>query len=215
MVAPNEAEPVWQPNPPQPEMPGETEVGLDGAPIETTENPVAPSEQRAAPAARRHGGARRASSSSLLLVVSALVALGGVGFAVGRATSSGQTDTSQSNVSNAGQFPGPNASGDFSGLARVGAAGSTSVSGTVVSVSADSITLKLANGQTVQVATGSSTTYHGQSAAAITDVTTGASVTIQTAAGPAADASAGTNAGASPGALNGTRTATDVTITAK
>ena len=76
--------------------------------------------QRAAPAARRYGGARRASSSSLLLVVSALVALGGIGFAVGRATSSGQTDTSQSNVANAGQFPGPNASGAPRRLRRVG-----------------------------------------------------------------------------------------------
>jgi hypothetical protein len=157
---------------------------------------------------------------SLLLALSALVALGGVGFAVGRATSSSQTVTSQSNGnSDPGQFGGgPNASGapgDFGGAARVGALGATTLSGTVASVSADSITLKLANGQTVQIATGSSTTYHGQSSAASTDVTTGATVTVQTTVGTAAGSSAGTNAVASPGAANDTRTATDVTITTK
>jgi hypothetical protein len=158
--------------------------------------------------------------------MSALVALGGVGFAAGRATSTGQTGTSQSNGNaDVGQFGGgPNASGgpgDLGGAARVGALGATTLSGTVVSVSADSITLKLASGQTVQIATGSSTIYHGQSSANSTDVTTGATVTVQTTAGapagssPAAGSSASTNAGADPGAIDGSRTATDVTITAK
>jgi hypothetical protein len=150
--------------------------------------------------------------------MSALVALGGAGFAVGRATSTGQSGTSQSNGNaDVGPFGGgPNGSGgpgDLGGVARNGALGSTTLSGTVVSVSAGSITLKLADGQTVQVATGSSTTYHGQSSAAGTDVTTGATVTVQTAVGAPAGSSASTNAGAGP--VNGSRTATDVTITAK
>jgi hypothetical protein len=220
MATPNDAAPVWQPQFLQAETLGETEVEPEGTPPEISEAQEEPAAPRTVPAGRRHGGARRMNSSGLLLAISALIALGGIGFAVGRATSSGRTGTDQSNVSaNDGQFGGgPNASGapgDLGGAARVGTLGATTLSGTVVSASADSITLKLANGQTVQVATGTSTTYHGQSSAANTDVTTGASVTIQTTAGAAASSSAGTNAGASPGITNGTRTATDVTITAK
>ena len=118
-------------------------------------------------------------------------------------------------VSSTATSGGPGFFGGAASVGALGALGATTVSGTVVSVSADSMTLKLANGQTVQIATGSSTTYHGQSSAASTDVTTGATVTVQTTVGTAAGSSAGTNAVASPGAANDTRTATDVTITTK
>jgi len=223
MTPRDEAAPVWQPQFLQAEPSAETEVEPVEAPPETLETMGA---RRSLPAVMRPAGARRAGSVSLLLAMSALVALGGVGFAVGRATSTGQTGTSQSNGNaDVGQFGGgPNASGapgDFGGAARVGALGATTLSGTVVSVSADSITLKLASGQTVQIATGSSTTYHGQSSATSADVSTGATVTVQTTVGaaagssPAAGSSASTNAGADPGAIGGSRTATDVTITAK
>jgi hypothetical protein len=216
MTLPEEAAPVWQPQFLQAEPSAETEVEPVEAPPETPETAETLGALRALPAVRRPAGARRTGSVSLLLVMSALVALGGVGFAVGRATSTGQTGTSQSNGNaDVGQFGGgPNASGalgDLGGAARGGVLGATTLSGTVVSVSADSITLKLASGQTVQIATGSSTTYHGQSSATSTDVTTGATVTIQTTVGAAAGSSASTNAGA----INGSRTATDVTITAK
>ncbi len=221
MTTPNGAAPVWQPQFLQAEPSAETEVEPEEGPPDTPETPETPETSaapRTLPAVGRPSGARRTGSVSLLLGISALIALGGIGFAVGRATSSGQTGTSQSNGNaDVGQFGGgPNAGGgpgDFGGAARVGARGATTLSGTVVSVSADSITLKLASGQTVQIATGASTTYHGQSSATSTDVTTGATVTVQTTVGAAAGSSA--NAGASPGVIDGSRTATDVTITAK
>jgi hypothetical protein len=174
----------------------------------------------AVPAATRRPIRARTSSATVLLAISALVALGGIGFAVGRATSTGQTGTGTSNgAANGnpgfGQL-GPNASGfpgDFGGRSL----GASTMTGTVVSVSAGSITLRLADGQTVQVATGSSTTYHGQTSATGSDVAAGDTVIVQTTTSTAAGSSPGTNAGASadPAANAATRTATDVTITAK
>ena len=163
---------------------------------------------RATTRARMPGRTRRAGSTNLLLAVSALIALGGISFAVGRATSSAQAGTTQSTLAADGNQ-------GFGGPAGSGAVGAATLSGTVVSVAADSFTLQLANGQTVQVATGPSTTYHGQATAAGTDVTTGATVTVKTASGATAGSSAGIGTGASPGSLTGTRTATDVTITTK
>ncbi len=222
MTTPSETAPSWQPQLPETEPIAETGVDPQLAPLGTPETPAAqeaPEAQGAMPAVRRQGVARRVNSSGLLLAISALIALGGIGFAVGRVTAS-QTGTGQSDANAfSGQFGGgPNASGfpgDLGGAARAGVLGATTLSGTVVSVSADSITVELESGQTVQIATGSSTTYHGQSSAASTDVTTGATVTVQTTVGAAAGSSPGTNAGAGPGAVNGTRTATDVTITAR
>ncbi len=153
--------------------------------------------------------ARRSGSTTAMLMLSALVALGGIGFAVGRATSNGSTGNQTSNGAAAGNFePGqfrPDASGapDFRG-----GAGSATVTGTVESVSADSMTVRLADGQTVTIALGSSTTYHGQTSATSSQVTTGSTVVVQTTAG-----STSASASARPGTASTNRTATDVTIT--
>jgi hypothetical protein len=110
---------------------------------------------------------------------------------------------------------GPNASGPPDGGLR-GGFGAATVTGTVVSVARDSITVKLASGQTVTVATGSSTTYHNQTAGSGTDLAAGQTVQVQTSGGtnPGANASASPNASAGSGTQT-TRTATDVTITSK
>jgi hypothetical protein len=160
--------------------------------------------------------ARRNRSTSVLLMLSALVALGGVGFAVGRVTSNGSSANNQTNNGvpgfggangsfDPGQF-GPNASGapDLRGVSGAG-----TVSGTVESVTADSMTVRLADGQTVTISLGSSTTYHGQTAATSSDVTTGSTVVVQTTGG----STSGASASASPSTGSSGRTATDVTIT--
>lgn len=150
---------------------------------------------------------RRSGSVSLLLAISGLIAIGGISFAIGRATTGG-TATTQSGTQ--GQF-GPNASGlpgDLNGDGgRLAFSRTATVSGTVVSVSSDSITLKLADGSTVTVATGSSTTYHNQTTGSSADLAAGETVSVQTSGGSnvAPGASAATTT---------TRTATDVTITA-
>ncbi|MGD0018965.1 MAG: hypothetical protein ABSD62_06885 [Candidatus Limnocylindrales bacterium] len=151
---------------------------------------------------------RSTNSTSILLVIGALVAFGGVGFAVGHATS-GQTSSTTQGGTTSDQF-GPNASGIPGDVVRGGFGGDATVTGTVVSVATDSITVKLANGSTVTIATGSSTTYHNQTAGSSTDLAAGQTVQVQTSGG----ADAGPNASASPGTQT-TRTATDVTITSK
>jgi len=222
--------PVWQPMAPDAETePVDEAAEFPAAELPATELPAAelpaaaagPSDrevavERVAHRAPSRVPARRSGSTTLLLMLSALVALGGIGFAVGRATSSGSTANNQANNGagfgaangsfNPGQFR-PDASGapDFRG--GEGVAGGT-VTGTVVSVTSDSMTIKLASGETVTVALGSGTTYHSQASASSSDVTTGSTVVVQTTTG-----SAPATAGASPSTGTTNRTATDVTVT--
>ncbi|MFL5708908.1 MAG: hypothetical protein ACJ77Y_08000, partial [Chloroflexota bacterium] len=65
--------------------------------------------------------------------------------------------------------------------------------GTVESVNGDAVTIKIANGQTIEVATGADTTYNTQAPASATDVTAGKSVQVQIQ--PAAGAGNGGNRG--------------------
>jgi hypothetical protein len=198
-----EEPPVWQPLPPA------EPIAADDVPAPAA--PVSPRPHSARPT-------RRSSSVTALLLISAMVALGGVAFAVGRTTSTGQSGTGQTtnNAANGLGGPGfgPNASGlpNFDLGGRDGGFGGTAtITGTVLSVTSTSITVQLADGQTVTVATGSSTTYHAQTAATSSDVTTGAAVTIKTDSTGSNTGSA--SASSSPGIT--TRTATDVTITGK
>jgi hypothetical protein len=71
------------------------------------------------------------------------------------------------------------------------------------------MTVQLADGQTVEVALGSSTTYHNQTSASSSDIAAGDTVQVQVSGGNGA----GPNASASASASSGTRTATDVTVT--
>jgi hypothetical protein len=217
--------PVWQPQPrmADPETMAVDAGAFDAAGSGDGEVHVAPAEagipmampaRQAMPESLRR--TRRAGSTTMLLVISALIALGGVGFAVGRATSNG-TGTNTTNDTGANGVPngfpgGPGASGNpnFGGLGGGLTSGSATISGTVVSATADSLTLQVANGQTVTLAIGSSTTYHSQAAASSTDLAAGKTVTVQTSGSVAGAGSA--SAGASAG-TTGTRTATDVTIT--
>jgi hypothetical protein len=57
--------------------------------------------------------------------------------------------------------------------------GGVSIEGTVTEVTADSITIQLASGQTVTIPTSSSTTYHTRQTATAADVTAGSTVQVQ------------------------------------
>ena len=195
--------PVWQPAVP------EAEPAAGGAEAAGIEPGAASAPVRSAPT--RTGRAKRAGSTSVLLVVSALIA-------VGRATSTGSGgtgDTSVAALNNGFPGGGANASGrpDFAGGANA-LTSATTVSGTVVSSTADSITIQLANGQQVTLSTGSSTAYHSQTSASGSDVAVGASVIVKTAATTGSAASPAASPAASAGTgTGGTRTATDITIT--
>jgi len=131
---------------------------------------------------------RRRSTSAmfvnLLLGVAVVVAVGGVAFAAGRATAPATTAASGRNGfgGNGGSF-GPNASGAPGRDGFGGAGGGISLSGTVTAVSADSITLQLASGQSITIPTSAQTTYHSQTAATASDVTSGSDVIVQLSGG--------------------------------
>ena len=158
----------------------------------------------------------------VLLFVAALVAVGGIGFAVGHLTG-GTTTTAANNPANGrGGFVRPSLApgqtfdpGQFgAGLGRGGVGGGLaggSVSGTVQSVSGSSMTVTLANGTTVTVDLAGTTTYHNETAATSNDVKAGSTVTIQI------DTTALSNATPDPSASGGLAgrqvTAKDILIT--
>jgi hypothetical protein len=220
MTTPNQEPelPVWQPS-------------IDAEPVAA--DPAAATAEAASPtavAAPAADGAiptphvpvkpRRLNSTAVLLVVAGLVAVGGVGFAIGHVSGGSSTGTTTGVTGDGnGQF-GPNGSGairpdgsfvpgDFGGRDGVGGVGSSSlITGTVTAISADSMTIQLADGQTVTVALSSSTTWNSQTSTTSSSVTTGASVIVKTTTSASASASPG--AAASGGT---TRQATDVTVT--
>jgi hypothetical protein len=148
--------------------------------------PVAPSSLVPAPAVRsRWGGA--GLLVNVLLGVAVVVAVGGVAFAAGRATAPtvAAANGNGGRFGNGGGpfFGGPNASGapgtgGFVGQGGFGGGG-LSIQGTVTAVSADSITLQLAGGQTVTIPTTAATTYHSRQSATAADVTAGSTVQVQ------------------------------------
>lgn len=138
---------------------------------------------------------------SLALATAIAVAIGGIGFAAGRMTapasvggaSGGRTfGGGQLPGQGANQAPGGQAPNGFSGggsfrgddgfgdgLRGVLGAGGLSVQGTVQSVEGGVLTLRLASGQAIQVALGSTTTYHAEAAASSSDVKTGGTVIVR------------------------------------
>ena len=154
---------------------------------------------------------QRSRSAPALLSVAALMAVAGLCFAFGRVSAPAQSTTAGANGANG--LPaalGSGGPGDFVGDRGAGPGGLASVTGTVVSVSGSSITVQLADGQTVQVATDSATTYHSQTAATIGSVAAGSTVQVQVSGGGQLNP----GASASPSSSGNTRTATDVTVTA-
>jgi hypothetical protein len=159
-----------------------------------------------------------------LLLIAAFVAVAGIGFAFGHLTA--PSATAAANPTGGGRvgFGGGRAlpslapgqtfdTSQFGGGAGGRGLGGVSggVSGTVQSISANSITVQLANGTTQTIDISGTTTYHSAAAASSTDIKVGTSVTVQI--DTAALASQTPNPSAS-GALSGrTLTAKDVLIT--
>lgn len=208
--------PQWSAPPVVPTTPTTTSaVPATGAPMPAHDTPVSP-VTAARPSARKRG------AIDVVLIVAAIFAIGGIGFAVGRVTSpaantaatagGGSVQGGQGN-GQGGQFPDGGQGGLFG-------AGGVTISGEVVAVTADQLSLKLASGQTIQIPLDSTTTYHSQAPATAADVTAGATVQVQvgrgTGRGP--NASPGTG-GTGGGTANGGRfqlgAATSVTVVPK
>ena len=130
----------------------------------------------------------RASAGTALLLVGALVAIGGVAFAVGRVTAPAAAaptglgaGAGRGNGAENG-FGGPGGFGGGGGFGGRGAGG-LSVTGTVVSIDATSIQIKLADGTTETLNLGSSVTYRDSTAGSASDVAPGATVQVSLALG--------------------------------
>lgn len=139
-------------------------------------------------------GRRGSRLLSGLLVVAALVATGGLAFAIGRvsapvvaaapagfadlgAGAAGSGDTAAGDA-------GANGFGDrngFPGVRNAFGSADLTLRGTVAAISGQSLTLELASGSSVDIPLDGSTTYYRQAAAASSDVAIGGSVVVEVA----------------------------------
>jgi len=165
-----------------------------------TPGPVTPTKSPAAP--KRKGAS---TLVNVVLGVALVIAIGGVAFAVGRstapATASGPNGFPNGGLGN-GQFPTGSGAPGLGGPGGFQGGGRT-VTGTVDSVSDDTITITTENGQTLELSLGADTTYSTKSPGAASDVTAGETVEVQLDFGAAGG---GATASGTPG------TAESVTI---
>jgi hypothetical protein len=170
--------------------------------VDPFDRPVAPLPVEA-PVVRAKGGG--GMLVNVLLGIALVVAVGGVAFAVGRVTAPVTTASGRTGIGgNGGLFQGgPTASGapggGFGGGFGAGAGGA-SIQGTVTEVSADSITLQLAGGQTVSIPINAQTTYNERTPSTAAAVTSGSTVIVQLQGGRGASGNGNGNGGQGGGA---------------
>lgn len=156
-----------------------------------------------------------------LLLIAAMIAIGGIAFAVGRVSAGSGTAAATPATGPGGFGPGAGRSfsipslapgqtfdlGQFGGGNGRGGLGS-GIQGTVQSISGSTITIKLANGSTMTIDLSGTTTYHKEDAASQSDVTTGSTVRVTVAGG----GNGNPGATPAPGATTAPLTASDVTL---
>ncbi len=128
---------------------------------------------------------KRSNAGGLLLGVAAVIAIGGLAFAVGRLTAPTSTNSvaGAAAFGNAGAANGGFGAGrsfDPNGNGGAFARRALTTGATVTAVGPDSLTIQIGTGgQTIQVKTDSSTTYHTQQPATAGAVTAGSKVLLQ------------------------------------
>jgi hypothetical protein len=157
-----------------------------------------------------------------------VIAAGGLAFAIGRVTAltaeSATGPFAGTGVGGAGGNGfGPGASGFVPGAGGAGPGaiggilggdGAITLRGTVAEVSADKLSLTLADGTTVSVPLDASTTYHQQAGASTSDVTVGRTVLVQLSGfGRGVRGSVDPAATPNPDQAPSVGPATDVTVT--
>lgn len=146
-----------------------------------------PRIERVIPTAKAKGGL---SLLNAMLGLALVVAVSGVAFAVGRLTAP-STSAFPNGGPGGGNFPGgpgasfipggsfaPGIGGNGPGGGLLGAGGLT-LEGTVESVSGDTLTIRTADGQTVEVTLPEDASYHSQVSASSSDVTSGSTVLVR------------------------------------
>ena len=188
------------------------------APTATAVTPVGPVTPVQATKPRQSG-----AWVNVLLGVAAVIANGGVAFAIGRSTAPASAASVGTLGNRNGGFvftPGgsfdPNnpPAGGFGGRGLFGTGGPT-IEGKVASITADGMTITLASGDTMTVKTDGSTTYHQSTAATASDVAVGDQVAVRVNGGrfrTNGNGNGAPNASAAPNTTTDSLTATDVTV---
>jgi len=164
--------------------------------------PSAPSPQSAQPAPSAPANpvvaisARRGSRLlDIALALAAVLAIGGVAFAAGRITApAGAGPAFARGLAPGGTIVTPDGSFDPNGPTGPGGLalnGGLAIDGTVTAVDADSITLKLADGQEMTFALDDTTAYHEAADASSSDVAVGDDVSVKVTGGRVAAGSGG------------------------
>ena len=178
-------------------------------PAPSTSSAAMPAAVAPTPVARR---SRSARLLNVALAGAVALAIAGVAFAAGRLTA--PPSVTAGNFGNGGgQFlPGGNGQNGQNGRPN-GAGGlfngGLTLEGTVESVTDTTLTLKTASGQTIQIALDGSTTYHAQTDATASDVTTGGKVLVRL---NGRGGLGGANGGPTPSGAPTSPTAGDVTV---
>lgn len=163
------------------------------------------------PAVTRPPSARKVSGGVLAVGLSALVAVGGLAFAIGRVTAPAATTVVRGQLPGSGQLP----SGSFvpGGMIR-GALGGITISGTVTAVGDGELTIETSSGTELTIPVDDTTAYHAQADASADDIDDGTEVQIQVEPGGGRGPAASPGAGALEPGQGGLSfgTATDVTI---
>ena len=167
---------------------------IQTAPVEpvSAAAPAAAVEPAVEPAAPVTSGPVRAGRGisnralNLLLGGALVLAVAGIAFAAGRMTAPAQTI--------AGTFPGGGSFNGQGGTVQIGPGANNgqggprgvfgggagpSIEGTVESITDTTLTIKTADGQTIQIALDGDTSYHRQSDASASDVVTGSKVLVR------------------------------------
>ena len=164
---------------------------------------------------------RRASRLlDIALALAAILAIGGVAFAVGRATAPAPAQAARGFAGNGGFFrnggsfdPGAGGGNGQGPRFAFGGGGALAIDGTVTALTADSITIKRADGQEVTFDVTGTTAYHQATTAAASDVAVGDSVSVRvTPDGRLGGGGQGGQAGATASGAP-TLSASDVTVT--
>ena len=144
--------------------------------------PVVPTAPAIQATKRRSSGAWL----NVILVMAAVVAVGGVAFAIGRntapvaaASARGNGAFGNGNFARGSFAPGASGApgaGFFGGLRGNGG---FNLTGTVQSVSGDTLTITTADGQTLEFTLGADTTYDSKAPATAADVKAGSKVEVQ------------------------------------
>jgi hypothetical protein len=176
---------------PEPFQPTPSEPGpnLASEPASAAAAPTPTEPVQAAPVRPGRGPSRVATWVNIALGVALVAAVGGVAFAAGRmtapATAAGGLGRNGTGFpAGNGYFPdggagGPGGLAGQGGRGVFGADSGVTIQGTVESSSADALTIKTAAGQTIEVALNGTTTYHAQTSASSSDVTTGDTVIVR------------------------------------